>query len=264
MDKNNDFDGKERNYPSDLNEYVSREIMEYYGEDIVHRAAREDSPALKRRKISRYRSTVGVVCSVMFLIGAMIFSGVVFTSGIPIVKRELSDSSAEIYSETADDPSVISERSTESDNADVTHSQKTSDSEKNTESENIITTDTEKTSDSEKNTESENIITTDTEKTSDSEKNTESENIITTDTETLSSSDEVTDIFESRPEYYSLPEIPDEGLMSEVPTDIDNNEFTNPNDNVTTGRRIRASIGIFLMIMSLVIAFLLNKIRCED
>lgn len=67
----------------------------------------------------------------------------------------------------------------------------------------------------------------------------------------------------SRDREYSLPEIPDEGTVTSVHTDVDNNSTTNPNDNVTTGKRVFIWVGIFSMIFSLAVSLVLNKLRAE-
>ena len=64
-------------------EYLSKEITQYYGEDVISDIESSSAPNLpKRRRNSRLMSALGIVCAVMFLTGAVIFSGVFVTSGI--------------------------------------------------------------------------------------------------------------------------------------------------------------------------------------
>ena len=222
MDRNDNFDNKKSS--SDLDEYVAREIMQYYGEDVINNINRLDTPSPKKKRISRYRSAIGVICSVMFLVGAMIFSGVVIASEMPFAEKISSDYPAETETSVSSSTDGITSVQSHSKTSDSTE---TSTASSHTESQ---------TSSAESSTDG-------TAKEQSVPEN--------TDTET-----------DSR-HGYSLPEIPEEGTVTEIQTDTNNNESTNPYDNVTTGKRIKAGIGIFLMVMSLTISFVLKKIGCD-
>ena len=132
--------------------------------------------------------------------------------------------------------------------------------------------------DTEIDTSTENITSeffTDTDSTSSSD--TSTENVMSdffTDTDTYSSNyaeeniltDIDTDITSTdrRTDYFSFPEYPDEEYISEIATDVNNNSETNPNDNVTTGKKFRSWIGTLLMILSLLTALALTQTGEED
>ena len=68
-----------------------------------------------------------------------------------------------------------------------------------------------------------------------------------------------TDNIRSRPDYYSLPEPSSVEIATGDATD--DNAARNPNDTVTTGKKIRAGVGIVLILMSLVSAVWLYKLK---
>ncbi|MBQ3969734.1 MAG: hypothetical protein II685_04525, partial [Clostridia bacterium] len=91
MKENNDFGSDHR---PDLNEYLSHEITDYYGEDMLNKINRttiETSHAVKRQ--NRLIGIMGIGCAVMFLTGAVLFTGVLFNSDISKTEND-SDISA--------------------------------------------------------------------------------------------------------------------------------------------------------------------------
>ena len=330
MDRNNDFDRKK--YPSDLDEYVAREIMQYYGEDVINSINSSDIPPKKKKKISRYRSVVSIICSVIFLVGAIIFSGVVIASGVPKAEQDSPDStdntSSYISGPINTDTSDLKNVNTESDTSSVTSAEtgsKTDDtiddssktesdissaissevnskpadtnndsskeesdissvtsSEVNSKPDDISNNSSEAESDTSSLTSSEVSSKPDDTSNNSSEAEAKSDASSVTSPEASSKPDDTnndssqsqsgtpseisrkTTDTEERPGYYSLPEIPDEGTVTEIESDINNNESTNPYDNVTTGKRVKAGIGIFLMLMSLTISFVLKKTEIEN
>ena len=68
-----------------------------------------------------------------------------------------------------------------------------------------------------------------------------------------------TDNIRSRPDYYSLPEPSSVEIATGDATD--DNAARNPNDTVTTGKKIRAGMGNVLILMSLVSAVWLYKLK---
>lgn len=247
MSKNNDFDNEHRR--PELDEYLSKEITQYYGEDVINniKSSSAPPPPILRRK-NRILSAVGICCAVIFLTGAAMFSGVFLTSGIPALSENDRDTTS-------------STTITESD-SDIPNS-----SDNSTDTEIYISTDTV----SSDNISGENIfsdieIDTDTSQETnidtDTDKNILSESDIETNTDNISSANDVSSDNKTV-DYFSLPEYPDEGYISEIETDVYNNSSTNPYDNVTTGRQVRAGVGISLMILALITAFILNKTKSD-
>lgn len=252
MSKNNDFDNDRR---PDLNEYLSKEITQYYGEDVISDIESSSAPNLpKRRRNSRLMSALGIVCAVMFLTGAVIFSGVFVTSGISgFGSGDDSDSDSDIVSVVSDKDKNKTESIVHGDVSEIS-----TDTEIDTSTENITSeffTDTDSTSSSDTSTE--NVMSdffTDTDTYS---SNYAEENILTDIDTDITSTDRRTD-------YFSFPEYPDEEYISEIATDVNNNSETNPNDNVTTGKKFRSWIGTLLMILSLLTALALTQTGEED
>ena len=258
MDRNDNFDNKKSS--SDLDEYVAREIMQYYGEDVINNINRLDTPSPKKKRISRYRSAIGVICSVMFLVGAMIFSGVVIASEMPFAEKISSDYPAETETSVSSSTDGITSVQSHSKTSDSTE---TSTASSHTESEtSSAESSTDGTTSVKSHSESSDSTETST-ASSHTESQTSSAESSTDGTAKEQSVPENTDTETDSRHGYSLPEIPEEGTVTEIQTDTNNNESTNPYDNVTTGKRIKAGIGIFLMVMSLTISFVLKKIGCD-
>ena len=235
MSKNSNFDSDRRR--PELNEYISNEITQYYGEDVISDIESSSAPIPpKRRRNSRLISAFGIICAVMFLTGAVIFSGVFFTSGISVFE---SSTSHDIESDA--DISTHSDKTESLTDADTDNSIYSS----NYNSQNSIVS---KYSADNSSSDS-NTFSTDYENNINIYDDTSADR----DTDTLGSS--------HRTDYFSLPEYPDEGNISEINTDVNNNSSTNPNDNVTTGKKFRANIGMLLMILSLITAYALYHMR---
>lgn len=227
MSKNNNFDSN-----SELDEYLSKEITQYYGEDVISDIEKSSVPIPpKRSRNSRIISALGIICSVIFLTCGIIFSGVFLTSGISSADSDLSSNAFHAVE------SDTNEYFTDTDNL-------TTD---NTSSNYAVESDTFSSG-----TTSESFTDTDT---------------LESDTDIFSSehnSDTDTAFPEQRTDYFSLPEYPDEGNISEIETDTNNNSSTNPNDNVTTGKKFRSNIGIILMTLLLITAYALYQMRAAS
>ena len=296
MNKNN-YDDFDYNSRPNIEEYLSKEVEQYYGEDVIHQieaSSAPNVPAAKRR--NRIISAMGICCAIMFLTGAAIVSGVIFTSGIPIFGGNVREQDSDLlFSDTAteveffSDILIDSDTSTQAENFSNTSEATTDTANENdtsTQAENFsntseATTDTASEIDTsnQDNTDTASEIDTSNQDDTDTASDNDTSNQYDTDTASESDistqadlsavvSDEMTEennnndtSSETRIDYFSLPEYPDEGNLSEITTDFDNNSSTNPYDNVTTGRRIRAGIGSFLMLLSLVTAFVLNRIK---
>lgn len=243
MSKNNDFDS-DRSRP-DLNEYLSKEITQYYGEDVISNIESSSAPIPpKRRRNSRLISALSIVCAVMFLTGAIIFSGVFVTSGISgFGSGDGSDS---------DSVSVVS-GNIESDTESIVHGDISEiPTDKDIDTDNNISSSDDTENDIETDTSTENITSKFFADTDTYSSNYNTENILTDiDTDNTDT--------DRRTDYFSFPEYPNEEYISEISTDVNNNSETNPNDNVTTGKKFRSWIGTLLMILSLITALALTQ-----
>ena len=248
MSKNNDFDNDRR---PDLNEYLSKEITQYYGEDVISDIESSSAPNLpKRRRNSRLMSALGIVCAVMFLTGAVIFSGVFVTSGISGFgsgddSDSDSDSDSDIVSVVSDKDKNKTESIVHGDISEIP-------TDKDIDTDNNISSSDDTENDIETDTSTENITSKFFADTDTYSSNYNTENILTDiDTDNTDT--------DRRTDYFSLPEYPNEEYISEISTDVNNNSETNPNDNVTTGKKFRSWIGTLLMILSLITALALTQ-----
>lgn len=234
MDK--DSRKKDSGTDGNIDDYIFQEIIDYYGEDIVKSADSVTTTAypLKRNKRKKFYSALSIVCAVVFLSGTMILSGVLLNIGYPLPENNPSDSHQEIVSSQAEygDSDSLYDSSDNSSYTSEEFSEASMLSEKDSE---IISS-----------SKSSSDISSSEELHSDS-----------INTNSMGSSDL------SRSEY-SLPEIPDEGLVNSIATDNDNNSTTNPYDNVTTGDVVQAGAGTALMVLSLAAALVLNKMRANE
>lgn len=242
-------------------EEIFREIIAYYGEDTINSAALSSSNSPKKRpQKRRLYSALSIISAVVFLTGTMILGGVLVNgkpqlfsgSGSTVVSSEAAKSSS--LSESSDAVSKNNSAFSGSD-TDITLSKAVS----QVQSEHIQSQGESTASD---------ILVFDSDdissrNTDSAEK--DSDNNLIHDTDTINS-----DIYETpyapsdSDREYSLPPIPDEGTVTSIHTDLDNNSITNPYDNVTTGDVLQAGAGIFLMVMSLASSLVLNKLRAKD
>lgn len=251
MKKKDDADNRQ----SSLERYLSNEITDYYGEDIIKKANSSPVPPARKRRSSNLMFGLTVLCAVLFLTGAVMLSGVIFTAEVSELGSESSDTA------NSDLAAYASEN---------TDTDKTSDTSQKPSKDSLASkdTDTDKMSDtSQKPSEdSSDYKDTDTEKTSDTSQKSSEDRSDYKDTNTDKTSDKSEDTHEEESdikrhtESFELPVYPDESGY-EPPDDIDNNSSTNPYGNVKTGRRARAGVGVLLMILSVMTAFALNKIR---
>lgn len=242
-------------------EEIFREIIAYYGEDTINSAALSSSHSPKKRQKKRHLySALSIISAVVFLTGTMILGGVLVNE-----KPQLfSENNSSVISSEADKSSSISEPSdTVSNNifvfsgsdTDITSSKAVSQNQSN-----HIPSQSKSTSSDIIISDSDDVSSRSTDS---SEKN--SDNNLIYDTDILNSDiHETLDIPYDSDREYSLPPIPDEGTVTSIHTDLDNNSTTNPYDNVTTGDVLQAGAGIFLMVMSLASSLVLNKLRAKD
>ena len=92
----------DKNDRSDLTEYLSNEITQYYGADTlkgIEQSLPPKQPVIHRsHKILSY---LGIGCAVMFLTGATILFGVVFSSGMSVSDGDRFHTETIISSESA-------------------------------------------------------------------------------------------------------------------------------------------------------------------
>lgn len=207
-----------RTSPGDLDRYIGKELESFYGADYV-KQARMNAPPPRPPKRRRGLPLSITLCAAVFLTGALMLAGVFFTDipAHPTAGRIDTTSSAV---NSAIDNSALA------DNSSIAESSAVIKSSSVTENSSVV-----------KNSAVAESSSVD-ENSSVVEKST---------SENTSSKEEES---HSRHEY-SLPELPSDGSAFVPQSDPNNNSITNPYDNVTTGRRARAGIGIFLMISSL-------------
>lgn len=224
-----------QNNQKDLDKYVESQLEAYYGSEALDELRRSipDSPPPKRT--SRYSPFIAVICAAVFLTGAAMFTGAVFTGGF---SRSTSVS--------ADISSILSISS----KSEITSSAPeifSSDSN----SENSVSTLPEFFS---SDSDSENKESSVSENFSSSS---DSENSVSSVSENFSSSSDIENISSHRGSF-SLPETADEGGYV-----IPSENIVTPNNSVTTGIKARAGIGIFLMLSSLCCTAMLYNIYTD-
>ena len=99
---------------SELDDYVSKQLENYYGKDIVNDVSRSAPPSPPSKKPGRGFTAAAVLCAVVFLTGAVMFTGVIFTNGIPASHSQKNDTSS---SQIAVSSSELSSSETENSNA---------------------------------------------------------------------------------------------------------------------------------------------------
>ncbi len=216
-----------------LDDYVRGQLEQHYGSEIVNNVSRTAPPTLPPRRRKSSFSFAIVMCAVVFLTGAAMFAGVLFSGAVPTGGSTSSPSVSGIIDDTSSQPASSA--------ADDTSSQPASSAADDTSSQ--------PASSAADDTSSENVSSSQGEFLTSNGNNVESQ---------------ASDSY-SRIESYTLPEIPSEPYIDSniVQDDPNNNSYTNPNDNVTTGRRARAGVGIFLMIASLCSAVALYNLYSE-
>lgn len=264
-------DFPDKNNRDDIEEYIAEQILSYYGEDLINSVASFPVPTPPPKINSKFKhlyNVLSITCAVVFLTGIIVFAGVFFSSDLPDSSNMISDTSSVTESEIQGQSSQSGITNTssytsrtssyESENSDV--NSQTSDSGS---ASSAVTSNESRSTSTESHygtaSENENNITDNPQHNSSvigsSDNFTDSQNA----DGTISSE---TNSTKSHPTY-SLPEIPDEGTVTSAHTDEDNNSVTNPHDSVTTGKQLRASLGLILMAMSLAVTFVLNKLKIK-
>lgn len=272
MNSYNDFGGQDENL--ELDEYIAREITDYYGQDVINSAkasAKPPNPKIRHKKIKKLYSSLSIVCAVAFLTGIMILSGIFINTGS---SQPHSDNNSGSYFSSVAEPSDYSSASPP--DSDISAESEIASSQNESTSSVKENQDTDSGASSQQFSSSGSDISSSVSNhtfSAEESANRAVENDSDSTSEynmpefTLSGSEAAehieTDDTATRDHEYILPEIPDEGTVTSVISDPNNNSTTNPNDNVTTGRHIWAGVGIFLMIISLAISLVLNKLRAE-
>jgi len=74
----------DRTNNSELSEYLSNEITQYYGEDTLRSIEQSVPPTYPAiHKKNKIISVLSIGCAILFLTGASMLFGIIFTSGIP-------------------------------------------------------------------------------------------------------------------------------------------------------------------------------------
>lgn len=257
----------------DIEKYIESQILDYYGEDLINslRTSQIPTPPSKTgTRFSRIYTALSIVCAVVFLTGIVVFTGVFFSSDL---SNFGSTSSGENGAVVSDSPgqSSKSENTDASLQEDITSSsiaESDGIGSQNSDSHYDYLPSESGSSSSENNSKnnSKNENGSGISSHQDSSVIGDSSDSFT-NSGSINGSDGITSSATSdtpsRPAYYSLPEIPDEGTVTSAHTDEDNNSISNPHDSVTTGKQFRASLGLILMSMSLAIAVVLNKQKAK-
>lgn len=230
----------------DIEKYIESQILDYYGEDLINslRTSQIPTPPSKTgTRFSRIYTALSIVCAVVFLTGIVVFTGVFFSSDLSNFGSTSSGGNGVVVSDSPGQSSK-SENTDASLPEDITSSSIA-------ESDGIGS----------QNSDSHYDYSPSESGSFSSENNSKNNSKNENGSDSMTSS--ATSDTPSRPAYYSLPEIPDEGTVTSAHTDEDNNSISNPHDNVTTGKQFRASLGLILMSMSLAIAVVLNKQKAK-
>ena len=217
-------------HSDDLDSYVEKELLRHYGSNVMHNSVQPKMSSAPYKKIHGrgFFSLMSIVCAALFLTGVGVTAGVLFSSGVPVNGTASESVSSRIVQSMA----VISSSKIVSGSTDISSSEIVSKSTDISSSE-IVSKSTDVSSSE--------IVSSHTDVSS---------------SEIVSSS---TDNIRSRPDYYSLPEPSSVEIATGDATD--DNAARNPNDTVTTGKKIRAGMGNVLILMSLVSAVWLYKLK---
>lgn len=222
---------------SKLDEYVLGQLRQHYGSDVVEKMSRTAPPSPPPKKFKKGFSFAIVTCAVVFLTGAAMFAGVLFSGGIPT--SEHGESSSAVSSEAASSTSKSTSSTPVSSAVESSSSMPVSSAVESSSSTPVSSA----------------------EEYSSENTSTENASLFSTSSSEDVENSAVADY--SRIDSYSLPDTSSDGYTIE--SDANNNSETNPYDIVKTGRRARAGVGIFLMISSLCsAAALYNLYREED
>ena len=241
-------------HSDDLDSYVEKELLRHYGSNVMHNSVQPKMSSAPYKKIHGrgFFSLMSIVCAALFLTGVGVTAGVLFSSGVPVNGTASESISSRIVQSMA----VISSSKIVSGSTDISSSEIVSKSTDISSSE-IVSGSTDISSSE--------IVSSSTDISSSEivSKSTDvsSSEIVSSHTD-VSSSEIVsgsTDNIRSRPDYYSLPEPSSVEIATGDATD--DNAARNPNDTVTTGKKIRAGVGIVLILMSLVSAVWLYKLK---
>ena len=242
---------------NELDDYIMSQLERHYGKDTVKEAAKiAPPPPPKRRK--PLLSIAAIVCAVLFITGALIFGGVMLKGGMGNITLPFALGSSQNESSEASAPDTSS---VISDNSSADSSSESVSSEEYTPGTPPVIYDPENDTGSETSSEESSFF----EEKSSSEDGSSEEMFPEDPSETISGNESEyiypEDEYESRRvDSHSLPSFEDD---TEYIEESENNSETNPYDNVTTGRRAWAGIGIFLMIASLVSAVALYNLYTD-
>ena len=216
---------------SNVDDYVSKQLESYYGKDVVSNVSRTAPPPPPPRRKSRLLSFGAVICAVVFLTGALMVAGVFFAGGLPVSR---TDSGSESASSAV--PSVSESISAGSDSASSAVSSVSESISAGSESASSAVSSV-----------SESIPAAASSKFS------------TSGGESEENSESPQHSSRRRDDSHALPDIDESDTYI-----IETAEEPSPNGSVTTGRRVRAGLGIFLMLASLASAAVLYNIYTEQ
>ena len=234
---------------SNVDDYVSKQLESYYGKDVVSNVSRTAPPPPPPRRKSRLLSFGAVVCAVVFLTGALMVAGVFFAGGLPVSR---TDSGSESASSAVS--SVSESISAGSDSASSAVSSVSESISAGLESASSAVS-----SVSESISAGSESASSAVSSVSESIPAAASSKFSTSGGESEENSESPQHSSRRRDDSHALPEIDESDTYI-----IETAEEPSPNGSVTTGRRVRAGLGIFLMLASLASAAVLYNIYTEQ
>lgn len=285
---NKDFSQNGRD--DDFDKYIAEEILNYYGEDFVNSVGSPPSPppdTPKKRRRKKLYAVLSAVCAVVFLTGVVMLAGSVFSGSLSSHDTQ-SDGNGSLTESYIDSPILASSKqeneltSSEQTSTEIGSIPAFSKADSKAESKSPVSSKTDSKAESKNpssktsSKEESKYVPSKTDSKAESgyvSSNTSSTEESKSESFSVSSKSENensnsfaqgtldTASVASRDRDYSLPSIMSDAAVASVHTDYDNNSVTNPNESVITGKPLRAGIGVSLMIMSLAVSLVLNKLR---
>ncbi len=240
------------NADSDLDKYVAGRMEQYYGSDVVRAVSSSLPPPPPDKRPGKFRVLAASLCAAAFLTGAVMVTGVLFSSRVPISDIEgesVSSESASAESESVSSATASAASESVSSATASAASENVSSATASAASENVSSVTA--------SAASENVSSV---TASAASENVSSESVSSA-SEIVSS--EVTDTGSDdnsgteRDHEYVLPDAAEQTYY------IIESEAPSPNGSVTTGRSARAGVGVFLMLASLCGAAILYKEKLE-
>lgn len=243
----------------DVDDYVSKQLESYYGKDVVNDVSRSAPPPPPAHKPHRALSFAVVACAAVFLTGALMLAGVIFSGSIPTSSKPGVESSSPASSSASSNLSSLVSSAASTENSSAASSAVSSQagsmisSEASSAVSSVVSS---KASAAVSSRAEEENISEDTSAAESSGFSTSSEENVESHTESFG---ETSSAASWHIESYVLPETDDSSVYV-----IETEDRAGENGSITTGKRVRAGIGIFLMLASLGCAAALYNIYTDE